>query len=102
MKPAGKVALLGLGLLALVAVPAFTITGFGLFNRAKKLSPEEEKSWQEALARRGPLPKMMPAPDGSGRMVPVVDLSKMMPAPDGSGRMVPVVGSVANPRGHYS
>lgn len=85
MKAAGKVALVGLGILAIAAVPAFAMTGFGLFDRAKKLSPEEDKSWQEALAKRGPLPKMMPAPDGSGRMVPVVG----------------VVRGAGNPRGHY-
>ena len=88
MKPAGKVALLGLGLLVIVAVPAFAMTGFGLFDRAKKMSPEDEKRWQEALAK--PPSAVMRLPDGS--MVRV--------APDGRTILGPVVSG--NPRGHYS
>lgn len=85
MKTSGKLALLGLGLLAIVAVPAFAMTGFGLFDRAKKMSPEDEKRF----ASRQPLPAVMRASDGS--MVRV--------APDGT-VLGPVVSG--NPRGYYN
>ena len=99
MKTAGKVALLGLGVLAIVAVPAFAMTGFGLFDRAKKpsaedekrwqeLRAEDEKRWQELRAKGQPIPAVMRVPDGS--MVRV--------APDGR-VLGPVVSG--NPRGHY-
>lgn len=88
MKPAGKVALLGLGALAIVAVPAFAMAGFGLFDRAKKPSPEDEKRWQDLRAKGQPLPAVMRAPDGS--MVRI--------APDGT-VLGPAVSG--NPRGHY-
>ena len=88
MKPAGKVALFGLGLLAIAAVPAFAMTGFGLFDRAEKPSPEDEKRWQDLRARGLPIPAVMRAPDGS-----LVRLS-----PNGT-VLGPVV--AGNPRGHY-
>jgi hypothetical protein len=90
MKTAGKVALVGgLGILAIVAAPAFLMTGFGIFgDRAKKTSPEDEKRWQELRAKGQPIPAVMRAPDGS--MVRV--------APDGT-VLGPVVSG--NPRGYY-
>jgi hypothetical protein len=87
MKTSGKAALLGLGLIAIAAVPAFAMTGFGLFDRAKKPSPEDEKRWQELRAKGQPIPAVMRASDGS--MVRV--------APDGT-----VLGPVVSGRrGHY-
>jgi hypothetical protein len=81
MKTAGKVALVGLGIGAIFFVAKGGPMALMMFDRPqKKLSPEEEQRWQEGLARRGPLPKIMRAPDGS---------------------MVPVVGSVGNSRGQY-
>ena len=88
MKTAGKVALVGLGLLAIAAVPAFAMTGFGLFDRAKKPSPEDEKRWQELRAKGLPIPTVMRTADGS-----LVRL-----APDGT-VLGPVVSG--NLRGHY-
>ncbi|HWU88065.1 MAG TPA: hypothetical protein VN253_12350 [Kofleriaceae bacterium] len=94
MKAARKVALVGLGLGALGVVFYKPLLGFLFFGfdraRPQNLSPEDEKRWQESLAKRGPLPKMMRTPDGS--MAPIV-------APDGS--RSPGVGSVGNMRGHY-
>ena len=80
MKTSTKVALVGLGGLGLLTIigrgsPKLGLFGLGtLFDRPQKMSVEQEKAWQEAEARspRDPVPKMMPAPDGSGRMVPVV------------------------------
>ena len=95
MKTSSKVALAGLAGLGLLAIigrgsPSLGLFGLGtLFDRPQKMAPEQERAWQEAETRtpRGPAPKMMPAPDGSGRMVPVVS---------------PVVGSVGERgRGHY-
>jgi len=88
MKTAGKVALVGLGVLGVLGLPAFLMTGNlkAFWPGSTKLTPEEDKRSEEMQreyeARRAAS-------------------TRMMPAPDGSGRMVPVVGSVANPRGHY-
>lgn len=92
MKPASKVALLGLGVLGILAVPAFAMTGFGLFDRApsRKMSPEEEKRWQEEIARLGRPPTHLP----DGRPIPVVDGSNMASVGRATGR-------VGNPRGRY-
>lgn len=88
MKTSGKVVLLGLGVLAIAAVPAFAMTGFGLVDRAKKPSPEDEKRWQDLRAKGEPIPTTMRTADG--RMVRV--------APDGT-VLGPVVSG--NLRGHY-
>jgi len=96
MKPAGKIALVGLGILGVIGLPAFLMTGnvWAFVPGSTKLTAEDRKRLeqmrQEDAARRAASPQvMMPAPDGSGRLVPVV-----------SGRLVPVV-SAGNPRGHY-
>lgn len=48
MKPAGKVALLGLGILGAIGLPAFLMTGNirAFLPGSTKLSPEEEKRLQ--------------------------------------------------------
>ena len=90
MKPAAKIALVGLGVLGIIGLPAFLMTGNvkAFWPRSRKITPEDEKRLDEMqredASRRAASPRMMPAPDGSGRLVPVV-------APSVSG----------NPRGHY-
>lgn len=88
MKTAGKVALVGLGLAAIAAVPFLAMGGGIIFDRAEKPSPEDEKRWQDLRARGLPIPAVMRAPDGS-----LVRLS-----PNGT-VLGPVVSG--NPRGHY-
>ena len=88
MKTAGKVALVGLGVLGVLGLPAFLMTGNlkAFWPGSTKITAEDRKRLDE-----------MQREDASRRAAS----PRMMPAPDGSGRMVPVVGSVANPRGHY-
>ena len=92
MKTAGKVALVGLGVLGVLGLPAFLMTGNlkaflpgWAWGGSTKITAEDRKRLdemqREAAARRAASPRMMPAPDGSGRMVPVV--------------------TSGNPRGHY-
>ena len=89
MKTAGKVALVGLGVLGVLGLPAFLMTGNlkAFLPGSTKITPEEMKSAREAYCRE----------NASRR----ASSPRMMPAPDGSGRLVPIVGSVGNPRGHY-
>lgn len=92
MKPAGKIALVGLGVLGVLGLPAFLMTGNvkAFLPGSTKPTPEEKRRLDERLdeMRREDAQRRAASP-------------RMMPAPDGSGRLVPVVGSVGNPRGHY-
>lgn len=92
MKTAGKVALLGLGVLGVLGLPAFLMTGNpkAFLPWSTRITPEERESLRKCL-------DAMQREDASRRAAS----PRMMPAPDGSGRLVPVVGSVGNPRGHY-
>jgi len=87
MKTASKVALVGLGVLGVIGLPAFLMTGNlkAFVPGSTKITAEDRKRLDEMqredASRRAASPRMMPAPDGSGRMVPVV--------------------TSGNPRGHY-
>jgi len=79
MTKGGKLALagLGLGILAIGILPGFLMTGkVGWTSPLHRMSPEEQRQLDERVRQQQTAAltatKWLPAPDGSGRLVPVI------------------------------
>ena len=89
MTKGGKIALagLGLGVLAIGVLPGFLMTGqVGWTNPFHKMSPDERRQLDERLRQH---------------QAATANATTWLPAPDGSGRLVPVAPVSGNPRGRY-